>query len=150
MGESSQVNPIIRGKVNYYVLVIDAIKKNAELGQKSHCVTRKIRKTLESLDGYIRRRLRVAFMHKHPSQRKEYKMRYKWNNEFFIAIKLIPSLWLYLHKAYGQTLEDFVMDKKIKSKRKYELAKLRFKMKGEEYFSPSRLQKMQNAWNASH
>lgn len=146
----NRVNPIIRGKVNYYVLVIDAIKENAELGQKSHCVTRKMRRMLENLDGYIRKRLRVAFIHKHPSQIKEYKMRYKWNNEFFIAIKLIPSLWLYLNKAYGQTLEEFAIDKKIKAKRKYELAKLRFQKKGEEYFSPQRLQKMQNAWNASH
>lgn len=146
----NRVNPIIRGKVNYYVLVIDAIKENAELGQKSHCITRKLRRILDSLDGYIRKRLRVAFMHKHPSQIKEYKMRSKWNNEFFIAIKLIPSLWLYLNKAYGQTLEEFAMDKRMKAKRKYELAKLRFQKKGEEYFSPQRLQKMQNAWNASH
>ena len=146
----NRVNPIIRGKVNYYVLVIDAIKENAELGQKSHCVTRKMRRMLESLDGYIRKRLRVAFIHKHPSQIKEYKMRSKWNNTFFIGIKLIPSLWLYLNKAYGQTLEEFAIDKKIKAKRKYELAKLRFQKKGEEYFSPQRLQKMQNAWNASH
>ena len=146
----NRVNPIIRGKVNYYVLVIDAIKENAELGQRSHCVTRKIRRILESLDGYIRKRLRVAFMHKSPSQIKEYKMRYKWNNEFFIAIKLIPSLWLYLNKAYGQTLEDFAIGKRKKAKHRYELAKLRFKTKGEEYFSPPRLNKMQNAWNASH
>ena len=89
-------------------------------------------------------------MHKHPSQAKEYKMRYKWNNEFFIAIKLIPSLWLYLNKAYGQTLEDFAIGKRKKAKHRYELAKLRFKTKGTEYFSPPRLQKMQNAWNASH
>ena len=89
-------------------------------------------------------------MHKHPSQIKEYKMRYKWNNEFFIAIKLIPCLWLYLNKANGTTLEDFAQEKKIKAKRKYELAKFRAKTKGEEYFSPLRFQKMQNAWNASH
>ena len=146
----NRVNPIIRGKINYYVLVIEAIKENIELGQNSHCVTRKIRRILESLDGYIRKRLRVAFMHRHPSQIKEYKMRYKWNNEFFIAIKLIPCLWLYLNKAIGTTLDDFAREKKIKAKRKYELAKFRAKMKGEEYFSPLRLQKMQNAWNASH
>lgn len=146
----NRVNPIIRGKVNYYALVIEAIKENAELGQKSHCVTRRIRRILESLDGYIRKRLRVAFMHKHPSQIKEYKMRYKWNNEFFISIKLIPSLWLYLNKAFGHSLEDFMLDRRKKAKRHYELAKLRSKKRGEEYFSTHRLQKMQNAWNASH
>lgn len=146
----NRVNPIIRGKVNYYVLVIEAIKENLELGQASHCVTRKIRRILDNLDGYIRRRLRVAFMHKHPSQIKEYKMRYKWNNDFFIAIKLIPSLWLYLNKAIGQSLEDFAQEKKVKAKHKYELSKLRAKRKGENYFSPKRVEKMQNAWNASH
>jgi RNA-directed DNA polymerase len=55
-----------------------------------------------------------------------------------------------LNKAYGQTLEDFAMDNRKKSKRRYEQTKLRYKRKGEDYFSPLRLQKMQNAWNASH
>lgn len=146
----NRVSPIIRRKINYYVLVIEAIKENMELGQKSHCVTRKIRRILESLDGYIRKRLPVAFMHKHPSQIKEYMMRYKWNNQFFITIKIISCLWLYLNKAIGTILDDFAWEKKIKAKRKCELAKFRAKMKGKEYFSPLCLQKMQNGWNASH
>lgn len=145
----NRVNPIIRGKVNYYVLVVDAIKANTELGQESHCVTRKIRRILDSLDAYTRKRLRVAFIHKHPSQIKEYKMRSRWNNEFFLSIRLIPSLWLYLNKVYGMTLEQFAEEKKQVAKRRYELAKQRARRKGEEYFTPHRLQKMQNAWNAS-
>ncbi|WP_019413125.1 reverse transcriptase domain-containing protein [Paenisporosarcina sp. TG20] len=144
----NRVNPIIRGKVNYYSLVVQAIQENTELGQKSHCVTRKIRRILDSLDGYIRRRLRVAFIHEHPSQIKEYKMRYKWNNEFFISLKLVPSLWLYLNKAYDMTLEDFARDKKNNAKRKYELKKRRAKEKGVELFTSLSLQKMRNAWNA--
>lgn len=145
----NRVNPIIRGKVNYYVTIIEAIKENQRYGQKSHCVTRRMRRILLDLDGYIRKRLRVAFIHKHPSQKKEQKMRYKWNNAYFVAINLIPSYWLYLNKAVGYSLESYLSDMKKKSKRKTRSAIRRAKEKGEEYFTPHRLQKMQNAWNAS-
>ncbi|KIL42733.1 RNA-directed DNA polymerase [Jeotgalibacillus alimentarius] len=144
-----RVNPIIRGKVNYYVMIIKAIKANHELGQKSRCITRWMRKMLLNIDGYIRKRLRVAFIHKHPNQRKEMKMRYKWNNRFFIGIKLIPSYWLYLNKAFGYTLEEYLEEMKGRTVRKQQGAYRRAKEKGEEYFTPHRLQKMQNAWNAS-
>jgi RNA-directed DNA polymerase len=145
----NRVNPIIRGKVNYYVIIIDAIKENEELGLKSHCKTRWIRRILLDLDGYIRKRLRVAFIHKHPNQRKEKKMRSKWNNEFFVRIKLIPSYWLYLNKVYGYTIDAYLAEMKAKGKRKLQRAISRAKEKGEEYYTPHRLQKMQNAWNAS-
>ncbi|MFD1852268.1 group II intron reverse transcriptase/maturase [Oceanobacillus bengalensis] len=145
----NRVNPIIRGKVNYYVTIIEAIKENQSYGQKSHCVTRRMRRILLALDGYIRKRLRVAFIHHHPSQKKEQKMRYKWNIAYFVAINLIPSYWLYLNKAVGYSLESYLSDMTKKSKRKTRNAIRRAKAKGEEYFTPHRLQKMQNAWNAS-
>lgn len=144
-----RVNPIIRGKVNYYITVIKAIKANEKLGQRSHCRTRLIRRILMDVDGYIRKRLRVAFIHKHPSQRKGQKMHYKWNNSFFVGIKLIPSYWLYLNKAYGYTLEQYLLEIKFKAKINLQNKIKRAKEKGEEYFTPYRLQKMQNAWNAS-
>ncbi|GLB58247.1 group II intron reverse transcriptase/maturase [Cytobacillus sp. NCCP-133] len=145
----NRVNPIIRGKVNYYLTNVKAIKANEELAQKSHCVTRWMRRILLGLDGYIRKRLRVAFIHKHPNQKKEQKMRYKWNKGFFVGIKLIPSYWLYLNKALGYTLEQYLEEMREKGKRKQRNAIRRAKEKGEEYFTPHRLQKMQNAWNAS-
>ncbi|WP_212376063.1 group II intron maturase-specific domain-containing protein [Alkaliphilus sp. B6464] len=145
----NRVNPIIRGKVNYYTTVIKAIKTNEQYGQKSRCVTRWMRTILLSVDGYIRRRLRVAFIHKHPSQKKGMKMNSKWNNAFFVGIKLIPSYWLYLNKAYGYTLQDYLEELKSKSKQKVQRAIERTHEKGEEYYTPHRLQKMQNAWNAS-
>lgn len=145
----NRVNPIIRGKVNYYLTIVKAIKANEELGQKSHCTTRWMRSILLDLDGYIRRRLRVAFIHKHPNQKKEQKMRYKWNNIFFVGIKLIPAYWLYLNKALGYTLEQYLEEMREKGKRKQRNAIRRAKEKGEEYYTPHRLQKMQNAWNAS-
>ncbi|WP_400245587.1 hypothetical protein AB3U99_03770 [Niallia sp. JL1B1071] len=100
------------------------------------------------IDVYIRR-LGVAFIHRHRSQKKEQKMRSKWNNQFFVKIKLIPSYWLYLNKAFGYTLEQYLEEMKNRGKRKYQQAIRRAKRKGEEYFTLHRLQKMQNAWNAS-
>lgn len=145
----NRVNPVIRGKVNYYVTIIKAIKANEELGQKSRCLTRWMRKILLSIDGYIRKRLRVAFIHKHPSQKKGMKMNSKWNISFFAGIKLIPGYWLYLNKAYGYTLEAYIEEMRRKSKRKTQRAIIRAQEKSEEYYTPHRLQKMQNAWNAS-
>lgn len=145
----SRVNPIIRGKVNYYVTIIKAIKANEELGQKSRCITRWMRVKLKAIDGYIRKRLRVAFIHKHPNQKKEQKMRFKWNNGYFVGIKLIPSYWLYLNKAYGYSLDEYLQEMKINAKQKHQNAIKRAREKGEEYFTPHKIQKMQNAWNAS-
>lgn len=145
----NRVNPIIRGKVNYYVTIIKAIRANEELGQKSHCRTRRMRWILLGIDGYIRRRLRVAFIHKHPNQRKGVKMQSLWNNAFFLGIKLVPSYWLYLNKVYGYTKEQYLDDMTRKAKRNLMNKIRRAKEKGEEYYTPHRLQKMQNAWNAS-
>ncbi|MGP4074219.1 group II intron reverse transcriptase/maturase [Piscibacillus sp. B03] len=144
-----RVNPIIRGKVNYYLTIIKAIKANEQHGQQSHCVTRKMRGILLSIDGYIRKRLRVAMIHKHPNQRKGYKMNYRWNISFFVGIKLIPSYWLYLNKIYDYSLQQYMEDMRNKNRRKTQNAVRRAKERGEEYFTPHRLQKMQNAWNAS-
>jgi len=145
----NRVNPIIRGKVNYYVTIIKAIKANEELGQTSHCITRWTRNRLRNVDGYIRKRLRVAFIHKHPTQRKGDKMNSLWNNSFFLKTNLIPSYWLYLNKAFGYTKEQYLNDMKKTTKRNTMRRIKREREKGKEYFNPIRLQKMQNAWNAS-
>ena len=145
----NRVNPVIRGKVNYYLTIVKAIKANEELGQESHCRTRMTRRILQDIDGYIRKRLRVAFIHKHPNQRKGMKMNSLWNNAFFLKIKLIPSYWLYLNKAYGYTKEQYLLDISKTSKKRLQKQIKRAKAKGEEYYTPHRLQKMQNAWNAS-
>lgn len=144
-----RVNPIIRGKVNYYLTIVNAIKDNLKLNIPNHCKTKWVRRTLLRLDGYIRKRLRVAFIHKHPNQRKGMKMNYLWNNTYFFKIGLISTYWLYLNKTYGYTEENYLVDIKKTAKRDYKKKVERAKRKGEEYFTPHRLQKMQNAWNAS-
>ncbi|WP_180994147.1 hypothetical protein [Bacillus sp. Marseille-P3661] len=76
-------------------------------------------------------------------------MNSKWNNAFFLKIQLIPSYWLYLNKAYGYTKEQYLNDMTKKAKRNLKKRISRAKEKGEEYYTSHRLQKMQNAWNAS-
>ena len=60
---------------------------------------------LLAIDGYIRRRLRVAMIHKHPSQRKGHILKTKWNNEYFARIGLIPAFWQYYSTQFGYTIE---------------------------------------------
>ncbi|MED3561469.1 hypothetical protein [Bacillus xiapuensis] len=72
-----------------------------------------------------------------------------WNNAFFLSINLIPTYWLYLNKAYGYTKEQYLSDMSIKVKRDIQNRIKQAKAKGKEYFTPHRVQKMQNAWNAS-
>lgn len=103
-----RVNPIIRGKVNYFLQLFEAVEENKKYGQKSHCYFNIFRNQLLSVDGYIRQRLRVAMVHHHPSQRKGHAMKTKWNNEFFARIGLIPSFWLYYNKQFGYTIDQYV------------------------------------------
>jgi len=104
-------------------------------------------KDLHGIDSYVRQRLRVAMIHKNPTQRKGYQMTVKWGIEFFCKIGLIPSNWLYYNKMYGYTIEQYVerQTKKMKDKRHKHIENL--KAKGQEYFTPARLAKMANAHN---
>lgn len=61
------VNPIIRGKVNYFLTIYEAIKEIKKYRFKSQCFFKAFGKELLAIDGYIRRRLRVAMVHKNPS-----------------------------------------------------------------------------------
>lgn len=99
----NDVNPIIVGKTNYYLNVYKALKV-FEGHMQTHCVIRVMSKYLEIMDKYVRQRLRVCMIHKHPTVRKSYGMRYKWNIEFFARIGLIPSKWCFYYKMWGTTL----------------------------------------------
>lgn len=102
-----QVNPIIRGKVNYFLTIQEAIKENLQYGIRNHCFTNAFGKELKAIDSYIRRRLRVAMIHKHPNQRKGWTMTNKWNNpnykEFFYTL----GDWIY-HKIQNIPLIYFI------------------------------------------
>lgn len=137
-----RINPIVRGKVNYYLNLYKAVEANKGYGQESHCYLKAFSKELHAIDAYTRQRLRVAMIHHHPTQRKGYAMTMKWSVEFFCRIGLIPANWLYYSKMFGYTIEKYIerQSKKVKNKRDKYIAKL--KAKGQEYYTPDLLEKI--------
>lgn len=111
-----RVNPIIRGKINYFLNLYKAVEENKRYGQESRCFFNACKNQLFDIDGYVRRRLRVAMIHSHPSQRKGHLLKTKWNNEFFARIGLVPAFWLYYSVQNGHTLEDYIVYMKNKQK----------------------------------
>jgi len=142
-----RLNPIIRGKVNYYLNLHKAITANKTHGQQSRCFVNAIGRKLHDIDSYIRRRLRVAMIHKNPNQRKGYLMSSRWNNEYFARIGLISGNWLYFDKMWGYDLEKYIENLKLRAKKRLD-SKIASKAKrGQEYYTPARLKAM-NATNA--
>lgn len=136
------VNPIIVGKTNYYLNVYKALKV-FEGHMQTHCVIRAMSKHLERMDKYVRQRLRMCMIHKHPTVRKAFGMCYKWNIEFFARIGLIPSKWWFYYKMWGTyTIEKYVeyhmhrnkvdMDKRIQKSEELGIA----------FYTKERLKKM--------
>lgn len=136
------VNPIIVGKTNYYLNVYKALKV-FEGHMQTHCVIRAMSKYLERMDKYVRQRLRMCMIHKHPTVRKAFGMCYKWNIEFFARIGLIPSKWWFYYKMWGTyTIEKYVeyhmhrnkvdMDKRIQKSKELGIA----------FFTKEKLKKM--------
>ena len=136
------VNPIIVGKTNYYLNVYKALKV-FEGRLQTHCVIHAMSTYLNRMDKYVRQRLRVCMIHKHPSVRKAFGMCYKWNIEFFACIGLIPSKWWFYYKMWGTyTIEKYVeyhmhrnkvdMDKRIQKSKELGIA----------FFTNERLKKM--------
>lgn len=138
-----RVNPVIRGKANFYLTIYKAVEANKQHGQQSRCYYNIFGKELLAIDGYIRRRLRVAMIHKHPSQRKGDAMKTRWNNEFFARIGLVPAYWWYYSRQYGYTIEQYLdyMAKRQTARKSREIE--RMKEKGQEYYTPDRVRKMQ-------
>lgn len=136
------VNPIIVGKTNYYLNVYKALRV-FEGHMQTHCVIRAMSKHLERMDKYVRQRLRMCMIHKHPTVRKAFGMCYKWNIEFFARIGLIPSKWWFYYKMWGTyTIEKYVeyhmhrnkvdMDKRIQKSKELGIA----------FYTKERLKKM--------
>mgnify|MGYP001945386787 CR=1 FL=1 len=140
-----EVNPVIRGKTNYYLNLWKAKEANKQFGIPCSCYFNVCYKELLAIDGYIRKRLRVAMIHRNPTQRKGMAMKTKWNIEFFARIGLVSAFQHYYGEQYGHTIEDYVNYMKEKAQKKLKRAKERAKEKGEVYYSKWRLQKMKNA-----
>ena len=91
------INPIIVGKTNYFLNVYKALKV-FEGRIQTHCVIHAMSTYLDKMDSYVRQRLRMCMIHKHPTVRKSYGMHYKWNIKFFVCVGLIPSKWWFYYK----------------------------------------------------
>lgn len=135
-----KVNPIIRGKVNYYLYPFKAVEQNKKYGHGSHCYLNGFSGELHKIDMYTRQRLRVCMIHKHPTMRKGFARMHCWNIEFFCKIKLIPSNWLYYNVLYGYTLEQYVERQTSKNKQKNQKYVEKLRNKGIEYYSQKRLE----------
>lgn len=135
-----RVNQVIRGKVNYFLTLWNALNENKKYGREFSCTFNVISNELLAIDSYIRRRLRVAMIHDHPSQNKGNKMKTKWGIEFFARIGLVPAFQYYYGKQYGHTIEDYIQYMNEKQEKKYKRALQRAKERGVEYFTPKRIQ----------
>lgn len=146
----NQVNPIIRGKVNYYLVPFNAVKLNEERGQKSHCYLKSFSKKLHEIDSYTRQRLRVCMQHGHTGVRRGFLMTHKWNIEYFCRSGLISSNWYYYNKMYGYTLEEYIKRQTTKNKEKLKKRITKLKEKGIEYYTEYRKRKMANTIRFAH
>jgi len=81
-------------------------------------------------------------IHDHPSQRKGYAMKIRWNNEYFARIGLMLAYWLYNSTEFGYNIDYMNKNQKKKQASAIERAK----EKGQEYYTPDRVCKMQCAW----
>lgn len=143
----NDVNPIIVGKTNYYLNVYKALKV-FEGHMQTHCVIRAMSIYLEKMDKYVRQRLRVCMIHKHPTVRKSYGMRYKWNIEFFARIGLVPSKWWFYYKMWGTyTIEKYVDTHMQRNKAYMDKHIQKRKDQGIVFYTKERLKKMDYAFS---
>ena len=137
-----RVNPIIRGKINYYVIPYKAVQKNKAYGLESRCYLKGFSRELHKIDAYTRQRLRVCMIHVHPTVRKGMSMMHKWNIERFCKIKLIPANWLYYDIMWGYPIEKYIEKQTTKNKKRQAKYVERLKTEGVEYYTKDRIDKI--------
>lgn len=141
------INPIIVGKTNYYLNVYKALKV-FEGHIQTHCVIHAMNSYLDKMDKYVRQRLRMCMLHKHPTVRKAYGMCYKWNLEFFACIGLVPSKWWFYFKMWGTyTMDKYVEYHMQRNKANMNKYIQRLRDQGKEYFTKDKLKKMDYAFS---
>ena len=141
------VNPIIVGKTNYYLNVYKALKV-FEGRMQTHCVIHVMNRYLDKMDKYVRQRLRMCMLHKHPTVRKAYGKCCKWNIKFFTCIGLIPSEWWFYFKMTGTySIEEYVVSHTQKNKSDMYKRIQKLKEQGIEYYTKERLKKMDYAFS---
>lgn len=136
------INPIIVGKTNYFLNVYKALKV-FEGRIQTHCVIHAMSTYLDKMDCYVRQRLRMCMIHKHPTVRKSYGMHYKWNIKFFVCVGLIPSKWWFYYKMWKTyTIEKYV-EYHMRRNNVNMVKRIQIlKEQGVEYYTKERLKKM--------
>ena len=141
------INPIIVGKTNYYLNVYKALKV-FEGHMQTHCVIHAMSTYLDMMDSYVRQRLRMCMIHKHPTVRKAYGMCYRWNIEFFVYIGLVPSKWWFYFKMWGTYTIEMYVDKQMhRNKVNKDKRVQRLKVQGIDIYTKERLKKMDYAFS---
>ena len=143
----NDVNPIIVGKTNYFLNVYKALKV-FEGRIQTHCVIHAMSTYLDKMDSYVRQRLRMCMIHKHPTVRKSYGMHYKWNIKFFVCVGLIPSKWWFYYKMWKTyTIEKYV-EYHMRRNNVNMVKRIQIlKEQGVEYYTKERLKKMGYAFS---
>ena len=141
------INPIIVGKTNYFLNVYKALKV-FEGRIQTHCVIHAMSTYLDKMDSYVRQRLRMCMIHKHPTVRKSYGMHYKWNIKFFVCVGLIPSKWWFYYKMWKTyTIEKYV-EYHMRRNNVNMVKRIQIlKEQGVEYYTKERLKKMGYAFS---
>ena len=141
------INPIIVGKTNYFLNVYKALKV-FEGRIQTHCVIHAMSTYLDKMDSYVRQRLRMCMIHKHPTVRKSYGMHYKWNIKFFVCVGLIPSMWWFYYKMWKTyTIEKYV-EYHMRRNNVNMVKRIQIlKEQGVEYYTKERLKKMGYAFS---
>ena len=141
------INPIIVGKTNYFLNVYKALKV-FEGRIQTHCVIHAMSTYLDKMDSYVRQRLRMCMIHKHPTVRKSYGMHYKWNIKFFVCVGLIPSKWWFYYKMWKTyTIEKYVVYHMRRNNVNMVKRIQILKEQGVEYYTKERLKKMGYAFS---
>ena len=141
------INPIIVGKTNYFLNVYKALKV-FEGRIQTHCVIHAMSTYLDKMDSYVRQRLRMCMIHKHPTVRKSYGMHHKWNIKFFVCVGLIPSKWWFYYKMWKTyTIEKYV-EYQMRRNNVNMVKRIQIlKEQGVEYYTKERLKKMGYAFS---
>lgn len=121
------LNPIIRGKGNYMMSIVKANKAvDDELqkrGYRSRCILTHTSRFKE-IDGYIRQRLRVALIHKHPNRNKAKMLTIKFSNAFFLIQMGLVSLHYMYSKYWHEDINineysDNMYEKRKRANKRY-------------------------------
>ena len=122
---TKELNPILRGKFNYFQICNRACKAvQIECLKRGMICKATAYKSYSRLDGYVRQRLRVNFGNRgkrHAKVKDGHMLTVKYSNDFFLLImKLVSGDYMAEKIRHeGITLEQYSVQQKTKKKREY-------------------------------